>query len=63
MAQMVPFYFVREENSGKMRQCWLSAYSPFPTMFSKRFYTRGHENPGLFGKWFNTFYLMWLTNL
>ena len=35
-------YLVKEESSrkncGKRRKCWLSAFSPFPTMFSTHFY-------------------------
>ena len=27
---------------GKRRKCWLPAFSPFPTMFSKVFLIRGH---------------------
>ena len=26
---------------GKKRKCWLPAFSPFPTMFSKAFFSRG----------------------
>ena len=27
------------------RKCWLSAFSPFPTMFSKRRFLRGVKSP------------------
>ena len=29
-----------EKHCGKRRKCWLPAFSPFPTMFSKEFYFR-----------------------
>ena len=28
------------KHCGKMRSCWLPAFSPFPTMFSKGFFLR-----------------------
>ena len=38
MNQILHFVFVRVENiAGKRRKCWLPAFSPFPTMFSKGF--------------------------
>ena len=30
--------YVRVENSEKRRKCWLPAFSPFPTLFSKGFF-------------------------
>ena len=36
VAKLVEFFFERLENIvGKRRKCWLPAFSPFPTMFSK----------------------------
>ena len=29
-----------EKHCGKRRKCWLPAFSPFPTMFSKGFFSR-----------------------
>ena len=29
------------KHCGKRRKCWLPAFSPFPTMFSKAFFSRG----------------------
>ena len=34
----------RVENTGKRRKCWLSAFSPFPTVFYKDFFFRGVKN-------------------
>ena len=31
---------VRVENTGKRRKCWLTAFSPFHTVFSKAFFLR-----------------------
>ena len=31
---------------GKRRKCWLPAFSPFPTMFSKVFFRKGVKSPG-----------------
>ena len=33
----------RVENTGKRRKCWLPAFSPFPTVFSKAFLFRVSE--------------------
>ena len=30
-----------EKHCGKRRKCWLPAFSPFPTMFSKGFFFQG----------------------
>ena len=35
----IPFAMVRK-HCGKRRKCWLPAFSPFPTMFSKGFFFR-----------------------
>ena len=36
MAEKLKFVFGRVENRlGKRRKCWLPAFSPFPTLFSK----------------------------
>ena len=38
---MILFLLGRIENIvGKRRKCWLSAFAPFPTLFSKDFYLR-----------------------
>ena len=37
----ISFRKVRKD-SGKRRQCWLPAFSPFPTMFSKAFFLLRH---------------------
>ena len=37
MVNIVEFVPQGEENSGKRRKCWLPAFSPFLTMFSKAF--------------------------
>ena len=29
------------KHCGERRKCWLPAFSPFPTMFSKAFFSRG----------------------
>ena len=44
VAQMMIFVFDRVENilkgeNGKRRKCWLAAFSPFPTMLSKRLFS------------------------
>ena len=39
-AQMMISVLDRVENWGKRRKCWLSAFSPFSTMFSKGFLLR-----------------------
>ena len=31
----------RRKHSGKKRKCWLPTFSPFPTIFSKIFFSRG----------------------
>ena len=36
--------FDREENTGKRRKCWLPAFSPIPTVFSKDFFFETVEN-------------------
>ena len=33
---------LEEKNCKKRRKCWLPAFSPFPTMFSKGFFLQGH---------------------
>ena len=38
VATMTKYVLHRVENSGKRRKCWLPAFSPFPTMFSKGFF-------------------------
>ena len=35
----IPFGMVRK-HCGKRRKCWLPAFSPFPTLFSKGFFFR-----------------------
>ena len=41
LAEIIRFVFERVENIvGKRRKCWLPAFSPFPTMFSKGFLPR-----------------------
>ena len=48
VAQMVRCFCYRVENIvGKRRKCWLPAFSPFPTMFSKGFFPRGREKSSL----------------
>ena len=40
-SQKMKFMTVRVENiAGKGRKCWLSAFSPFPKMFSRAFFLR-----------------------
>ena len=34
---MISFFDRVENNVGKRRKCWLPAFSPFPTVFSKAF--------------------------
>ena len=36
-----------------MRKCWLPAFSPFPTMFSKGIFPQGCQKSSLCVKWFN----------
>ena len=43
----------RVENTGKRRNCWLRAISPFPTEFFKRLVLQTHKNKGLFWKRLN----------
>ena len=38
------------KHCGKRRKCWLPAFSPFPTMFFRRFLFYGCEKSGLCGK-------------
>ena len=38
VAKMTISLFNRVENTEKRRKCWLPAYSPFPTVFSKAFF-------------------------
>ena len=38
------------KHCGKKRKCWLPAFSPFPTMFSKGFFFRVVESGGGGGK-------------
>ena len=38
------------KHCGKRRKCWLPAFSPFPTMFSKAFFNMVIRNLGLCGK-------------
>ena len=33
-----------EKHYGKRRKCWLPAFFPFPTMFSKGFLPQGHKS-------------------
>ena len=41
VTEKLKFVFGRVENIvGKRRKCWLPAFSPFPTMFSKGFFVR-----------------------
>ena len=35
--EKLKFLLERVENTGKRKKCWLPAFSPFPTMFSKEF--------------------------
>ena len=46
----------------KRRKCWLPAFSPFPTMFSKAFFSRGVKKSGLCGKGLSTQSLQYLKN-
>ena len=47
MAEMVEFLFDKDEkHCGKRRKCWLPAFSPFLTMFSKGFFAQGHVAKG-----------------
>ena len=49
---MREFLHERVENIvGKGAKCWLPAFSPFPTMFSKTSF-QGPLKPGTFGKRF-----------
>ena len=44
VTQELKYGFGKLENivgNGENRKCWLSAFSPFPTMFSKTFFSRG----------------------
>ena len=38
------------KHCGKRRKCWLPAFSPFPTMFSKAFFSRGVKSRDCVGK-------------
>ena len=45
------FSFDRHENIvGKGENAGLPAFSPFPSMFSKRFFTQGRQKSGVCGK-------------
>ena len=55
-AEKFEFVLQREENIvGKRRKCWLPAFSPFPTMFSKSCFFRVVKS-GLCGKEFSKIY-------
>ena len=41
VTQKLKFVFGWVENMGKGKKCWFLAFSPFPIMFSKAFYSRG----------------------
>ena len=40
VATITLFLSNKEKNTGKRRKCWLPAFSPFPTVFSKAFLFR-----------------------
>ena len=40
VTEKLKFLLERVENTGKRRKCWLPAFSPFPTMFSKGYLYR-----------------------
>ena len=42
LAQMLNFvpYKMKKKNGGKRRNCWLRAFSPFPTVFSQTIFFR-----------------------
>ena len=41
VTEKLKFVLGRVENCGKRRKCWLPAFSPFPTVFSKGFFLWG----------------------
>ena len=43
------------ENCGKRRKCWLSAFSTFPSMFSKGFFYKVVKKSGLCGRGLNLY--------
>ena len=46
LAEKQKFVLERVENIvGKRRKCWLPAFSPFPTIFSKDFLPRSVKSP------------------
>ena len=51
VAKMMIFLLNRVEKSrkhcGKKRKCWLPAFSPFPTMFSKAFFSLESSEVGI----------------
>ena len=42
--QAMKFALGRVENTVEKEKCWLPAFSPFPTMFSKSFFLRVVES-------------------
>ena len=38
------------KHCGKRRKCWLPAFSPFPTMFSKKLSPKGHQKSSSYSK-------------
>ena len=48
------------KHCGKRRKCWLPAFSPFPTMFSKSLLVQGRLKSGLCGKELNIDAQAWL---
>ena len=40
IGKMISLFCIVENTVGKGKKCWLPAFSPFPTMFSKAFFSR-----------------------
>ena len=47
---MIPVCDWVGKHFGKRRKCWLPAFSPFPAMFSKAFFTRVMKTRDCFAK-------------
>ena len=57
VTEKLKFVWARLENIvGKMRKCWLPAFSPFPTMFSKDFFFKVVESQGIYWESVTVFY-------
>ena len=50
IAKMTISLYDRLKNTGERRKCWLQAFSPFPTVFSKAFFFRVVNSQDCVGK-------------